>query len=516
MITSMNYEEFRRQLGKAGITAREFGEVLKLHPKSITNYSQQGEVPSHLAVIVTLMGEMAEHGMDYRSALSRIQIAPNKPRGGAMKGSFGGTKQIDLQLNGVSVPEGEQQIAGTRQSLVASATPGGLKVLREVDWDFSDAKTNHVTHGAHPYPAKFIPQIPHKLIQELSNPGDTIGDIFCGSGTTLVEAVMLGRNALGVDANPLACLITRAKTIAITTNQAAILQDISSKARTLGDSLGRADAKSKTSRDFTSDAWRPMFEKLTFWFPGHVIEELAEIRRWCDGLPDNATRDLGCTALSSIVVAVSRQDSDTRYVRREKNIQPGDTFKRFARALDQSIRQALEFSTLAQPNCSSNVFQGNLLDAPAIPQLDLMVCSPPYPNAYSYHLYHMTRMLWLGMDQPKFKREEIGSHRKYSSKGKNAATVETFKAEFTKILAWLSQHLKPDGYACFVVGDSTLRGQRINNADLISEAGHAAGFAEVARLSRNMQSTKKAFNPAIGKIKTEDILILENRGGAAR
>jgi 23S rRNA maturation-related 3'-5' exoribonuclease YhaM len=98
MIASMTYEEFRRQLGKAGITAREFGEVLKLHPKSITNYSKQGEVPTHLAVIVSLMGEMAEHGVDYRSVLARIQIEPNKPRGGAAKGRFGGTKQIDLQL----------------------------------------------------------------------------------------------------------------------------------------------------------------------------------------------------------------------------------------------------------------------------------------------------------------------------------------------------------------------------------------------------------------------------------
>lgn len=98
MIAHMTYEEFRRQLGKAGITAREFGEVLKLHPKSITNYSQQGEVPTHLAVIVSLMGEMAEYGLDFRAVLSRIQIEPNKPRGGAMKGRFGGTKQIDLKL----------------------------------------------------------------------------------------------------------------------------------------------------------------------------------------------------------------------------------------------------------------------------------------------------------------------------------------------------------------------------------------------------------------------------------
>ena len=100
-----------------------------------------------------------------------------------------------------------------------------------------------------------------------------------------------------------------------------------------------------------------------------------------------------------------------------------------------------------------------------------MVCSPPYPNAFSYHLYHMTRMLWLGMDQPKFKREEIGSHRKYSAKGSNGATASTFKAEMRTILGWLQGHLKPGGFACFVVGDSTIRGERVNNADIIADAG---------------------------------------------
>lgn len=387
-----------------------------------------------------------------------------------------------------------------------------LNNLKDVNWDFADEKTNYVTHGVHPYPAKFIPQIPYRIIQELSKNGDTVGDIFCGSGTTLAESIMLGRNAVGVDANPLACMITRAKTTGISSEQAVILQALADKAQAMSKSLSCNNLPDyQNGQIFSSDAWRPEYDKLAFWFPEHVIEELAEIRRWCFDLPDEATRDLGKTAFSSIIVSVSRQDSDTRYVRREKNIQPGDTFKRFSRALDRSLKQALNLTALVHPGCSSLVVEGNLLDAPNIPVLDLMVCSPPYPNAYSYHLYHMTRMVWLGMDQPKFKREEIGSHRKYSSKGKNAATVETFKGEFTKILFWLSAHLKQGGFACFIVGDSTLKGQRINNADLISNAGREAGFIEVLRLSRNMQSSKKSFNPTIGKIKTEDILILENQ-----
>lgn len=44
--------------------------------------------------------------------------------------------------------------------------------------------------------------MPRNLILRYSNPGDWVLDQFMGSGTTLVEAKLLGRNALGVDINP--------------------------------------------------------------------------------------------------------------------------------------------------------------------------------------------------------------------------------------------------------------------------------------------------------------------------
>ena len=396
----------------------------------------------------------------------------------------------------------------------AEPTAPYLGKLTAIDWDFAGAKTSYLTHGIHPYPAKFIPQIPNALIQELSGVGDTVGDIFCGSGTTLVEALTLKRHAIGVDANPLACLISRAKTSAISEGEAAELAELSQRARLLGDSLlPSQDRELFPTARFVSASWRPTYEKLGFWFQSHVIEELAEILSWCRKVSSPPCQDIALTAFSAIVVAVSKQDSDTRYVRREKNIPPGESCRRFARSLEQAVRASVEFSELVEQRFRCDVLAADLLASPQIPQLDLVVCSPPYPNAYSYHLYHMTRMLWLGMDQPRFKREEIGSHRKYSSKGKNGATSETFRREFVAILQWLAKSLKKGGFACFVVGDSTLKGNRVSNSDLISVASKSVGFVEAIRIDRRMQDTKKAFNPSIGKIKSENILILENRGG---
>ncbi len=121
-------------------------------------------------------------------------------------------------------------------------------------------------------------------------------------------------------------------------------------------------------------------------------------------------------------------------------------------------------------------------------------------------------MIWLGMAQPQFKREEIGSHRKYSSKSSQAATVETFRSEMATIFEWLGKHLKPNRYACFVVEDSLIRGEKISNADLISEVAKNYGFSEVKRIYRQMPDRKKYFNLAIGRIKTEQIIILQNTG----
>jgi hypothetical protein len=85
----MTYDEFTRQVGKAGISIREFARLVKMNHNSVTNCAQRGEVPSHLGVIAALMGEMAENRLDFRATLAKIDILPKQPRGKG-KGIFGG------------------------------------------------------------------------------------------------------------------------------------------------------------------------------------------------------------------------------------------------------------------------------------------------------------------------------------------------------------------------------------------------------------------------------------------
>jgi DNA modification methylase len=85
-------------------------------------------------------------------------------------------------------------------------------------WSFKEldrSETSYLTHSYHTYPAKFIPQLAARLINENTNIGELVCDPFMGSGTTLVEAIVHGKRAYGTDINPVAVLITKAKTTPI-------------------------------------------------------------------------------------------------------------------------------------------------------------------------------------------------------------------------------------------------------------------------------------------------------------
>src|SRR3989344_3090725 len=87
-------------------------------------------------------------------------------------------------------------------------------IVMELKFEKSNGNgsTTYLTHNFHTYPAKFIPQIPKSTIQALTSEGDVILDPFCGCGTTLVEAKLFNRNSIGGDWNPIATLVTTAKT----------------------------------------------------------------------------------------------------------------------------------------------------------------------------------------------------------------------------------------------------------------------------------------------------------------
>ena len=95
----MTYDDFLQELGKAGLTVREFADLMAMRPNSVSNNARRGEVPSHLAVIASLLAEMQHYRVSYRPVFDRLRLTKKKPRGGALPGRFGGDRQGHLELN---------------------------------------------------------------------------------------------------------------------------------------------------------------------------------------------------------------------------------------------------------------------------------------------------------------------------------------------------------------------------------------------------------------------------------
>ena len=89
----------------------------------------------------------------------------------------------------------------------------------------STTKVEGHTHDFYKYPARFSPGFARFILDSLTEPGDYVLDPFMGGGTTIVEAVVSGRNVIGSDVNELARFITEVKTTPLSQKDIAEVWD---------------------------------------------------------------------------------------------------------------------------------------------------------------------------------------------------------------------------------------------------------------------------------------------------
>ena len=393
-------------------------------------------------------------------------------------------------------------IAGISQGVVVPFPLGSLieaamnsiaftstdRVKADGAWDFTDSRSDPLS-AIHPYPAKFIPSIPRKLIQDFRpRQGLALLDPFCGSGTALSAAQAVGIPSIGVDLNPIAAMISRVRTSPMPDGVLDVAATIERAAR-----ADRAPGV-------------PLIPRLGHWFKPRVQAAIASLTNAIDA-HGGSSKELLRLALSSIIVRVSNQDSDTRYAAVEKAVDAEDVFERFGAALRKTVK-ALE----GRPDrmADADVIEADVLslDRSKIDRpVGLVVTSPPYPNAYEYWLYHKYRMWWLGHDPLAVKEREIGA-RAHFFKGRGSHTAQDFERQMANVLTTVGDVVVAGGHACFVVGRSVIRGEMVDNAAIIAKAGAAAGFREVMRAERVIAASRKSFNLSHANIKTETVLVM--------
>lgn len=379
-----------------------------------------------------------------------------------------------------------------------------LAYLQKLDWGFTDDDTRFLGHDLHPYPAKFIPQLPGTFISLLSSHGELVFDPFGGSGTTALEAIRLGRRALSLDANPVAALIGRVKTARTSAEATAELHLLHGALRALLESLPWDS--SELAAKYGKHA--PTIANREKWFADSAFGELAHIRYRITQLENEIARDIAWLALSRTVLAASFQDSETRYKSVPREVAVGETTRRYVREFEAIMRSVARNAAATRYGISrfltADVRELSKKDVPD-GSVDLVVTSPPYGNATDYHLYHRFRLLWLGHDPVALGRIEIGSHLKHQ---RESSGFSSYFEDMLAALGCVSRVLKNGRYAALVIGDSVYEGKTYATAHLLAEEAGRLGFDTQRVIERPVHRTKRSFTPAGRRAATESLLVL--------
>lgn len=343
---------------------------------------------------------------------------------------------------------------------------------------------NELTHGLHPYPAKFIPHIPRKLIEAYVPPRTLpILDPMCGSGTTLVEAAIQGFHAIGIDLNPIATLAARAKTLVL-----------SEQARTEMELLVCEFRKhSYDPIRVCRDSIPRNFLNRDKWFSHQTLREVAHALKLSEQL-DPEARVLVHAVISSALVALSNQESETRWCAKARLIPPGAALKRIANRLEAALLAADKYGEAARG--SVQVLQG---DARCLPLPDnsvgMIVTSPPYANSHDYYLYNKLRMFVLGFDVARVQFAEIGSRNRHSDM---KASIEHYRESMGRVMYEWRRVLRPTGYASVVVGDAVIRGEFFDMGREFVALGAGIGFKVIDHYSFSHRRFNTTFQRGFG------------------
>ena len=380
----------------------------------------------------------------------------------------------------------------------------------EESWEYAEADTQYHVHGIHPYPARMIPQIANRLIRERSKVGETVLDPFCGSGSVLAEALLLGRNAIGSDINPLAHLIAKVKTTPLESTEL----DLSSQKL-----LNNVKIKIELRRRGSYKAPIPYFKNIFHWFTKDVIEELAIVKQQIDSafppLSESRLRDFFQACFSMTIRKTSNiAFEDNPYFIRAMTAEDlmnhsPDVLATFEKQVANGVQRVKEFSALCPKNVKSSVL---LADSRALPlddtSVNLIVTSPPYgeeSHTMSYSRFAKLSLLWMGMTSYEINRYvkktlggDIIEPRPYSklldntvkavSKKSKARAKEIFSFfwDYAKCLNQMFRVMAHGGYCCIVIGDRSAAGVTITNGDLTRELGKLSGFEPVQTYQREI------------------------------
>ncbi len=382
-------------------------------------------------------------------------------------------------------------------------------------WDFGETR-EELIHRIHPYPARFPAFITTKALGYAEDAGvrvRNVADVFCGCGTTAVEAKRNGKDFWGCDLNPLATLIAKVKTHSY--------RDADLERNFI--------AISKVARCYEVKAEDRfgISERVRYWFDESNIYDLIRLDKAIRRLTHSYSphrRFFQC-AFSAILKPTSFWLTKSIKAQRDPDKQPRQVFAAFEDQVEM-MRRANKENVFPSPATTTRIFAKNFLGSRNHRETaDLIVTSPPYVTSYNYADIHQLSTLWLdyAADYRSLRRNMLGNRygvrrpqqsvikrlgeaawRTYQDMhgvdSSHASSIARYFVDLDRAVRRCREVLEDGGMAVFVIGNTRYKGIKVDNADLLESSMDRAGFTGISVIPRRVSlKTMTPFRDARGR-----------------
>ncbi len=327
-------------------------------------------------------------------------------------------------------------------------------------------RTKHV-HRLHPYLGKFVPQLVEALLERYVVPAGRVLDPFAGSGTTLVQCLESGHDAVGVDVAPFNCLLMRVKTEEHDLD--VLREDV------------RRASDHAASFDWDGRAPDGVSQFVRDWFAPRAAAELLDFR----ALADRArSRDVLRVVLARAARSARRtthfdldfprapQLGPYRCRKHRRTCRPVEEARRFLLRYTRDTLARIEaFNGVRSADAQATVLHGDARALDLGGPFDGVITSPPYPGLIDYHDQH--RYAYELLELPDCGGSELGR----PAHGLGRAAIGAYVDGVAAVLANARRRLAPGAPVCIVVND---------RRDLYPEILRHAGLHLEDRLERHV------------------------------
>ncbi len=297
-------------------------------------------------------------------------------------------------------------------------------------------RTKHV-HRLHPYLGKFVPQLVEALLQRYVPPGGRVLDPFAGSGTTLVQALESGYDAVGVDIAAFNALLMRVKT---RPHELPLLET------EIHDAHARLGRSSQRPSGYVRN-----------WFAPESAAELLHFRSLASEYAHSevmrvvlarAARSARLTTHFDLDFPRAPQTVEYWCHKHRRTCTPVQSAQKFlSRYLVDTFARLRDFAGVRDGERAAVVLHGDAREVELGGPYDGVVTSPPYPGLIDYHEQHRYAYELLGLDDRR--EREVGA----AARGTSRAALEEYAAGVAAVLRRVRDVVRPGAPVCIVVND---------------------------------------------------------------